>query len=167
MVSPCLLSCLLLLPWGTCFPLLGREKPMDAMGGIEGEVSWAGGRQVHFPWGSSQQPRVPHPHALLGTAVELRMSGREHTGVRFGLGGRMMATRLPASLWLMARLVAHWGPWLRSSMATAGRKVALASTLAGGEGPGHPGEVSPWIPSPHPNFHSTSLKDAEKMWLLL
>lgn len=53
-------------------------------------------------------------------------------------------------------------------MATAGRKVASASASAGGEGPGHPGEGFSLDPRPtSPNFHSTSLKDAEKMQLLL
>lgn len=59
---------------------------MDAMGGIGGEMSWAGGHRVHFPWGSSPWPKVPHPHALLGTATELHVSGREHAGFRFRFG---------------------------------------------------------------------------------
>ncbi|KAM8802384.1 orexigenic neuropeptide QRFP [Rhynchonycteris naso] len=79
------LPCLLLLPVGTCFPLLDREEPMDLRGGFEGEMSGArraGEHRVHFPWVSTQWLRVPHAHILLVTAKELQMSGREHAGFR-------------------------------------------------------------------------------------
>lgn len=88
-MSPYFLSCLLLLPLGTCFPLLDREEPMDTMVGIGGETSWADlarGHGVHFPWGSSQWPKAPLPHALLVTAKELQMLGRARAGARLRLG---------------------------------------------------------------------------------
>lgn len=89
MVRPDFLSCLLLLPLGTCFPLLDREVPVDAAGGTEGEMSWAdlvGGHAVHLPWGSSQWQRAPHPQALLVMAKELQMLGRARAGFRLRFG---------------------------------------------------------------------------------
>lgn len=84
MTSPYFLSCLLLLPLGTCFPLLDGEEPVDTTGGIGGEMSWADlarGHGVHGPWGSAQWPRAPHPHALLLSAKELQTPGAARAGV--------------------------------------------------------------------------------------
>ncbi|XP_036116184.1 orexigenic neuropeptide QRFP [Molossus molossus] len=91
MVSPSFLSCLLLLPLGTCFPLLDGEEPMDTTGAVGGEMSWAGlarGHGVHLPWGSSQWPSAPHPHALLVVPKELQMSGRARAGAGLRPGRR-------------------------------------------------------------------------------
>lgn len=89
MTGPYFLPCLLLLPLGTCFPLLGREEPMDTLGGAGGDTSWAGpaaGRRVPLPRGLSPRPGAPHPQALLVMAKELQMSRRERAGfgLRFG-----------------------------------------------------------------------------------
>lgn len=91
MINPYVLSCLLLLPLGTCLPLLHREEPMGAMRGIRGKMSWAnlaGRHRGHFPWGSSEWLTVPHPQALLIMAKELQMSGRERAGFQFRFGRR-------------------------------------------------------------------------------
>lgn len=80
-----MLSCLFLLPLAASFPLLDREAPMDTTGGAGGGMSWAGlagGHAAHFPWGSLQWPRVPHPQALLVMAKELQVSGRARAGFR-------------------------------------------------------------------------------------
>lgn len=61
---------------------------MDAVGGIEGEMSRAWGHRGHFPRGSWPRPRAPHPHALLGTATELQTLGRAHAGSRLRVGRR-------------------------------------------------------------------------------
>lgn len=87
MISPSFLSCLLLLlPLGTCFPLLDREEPMDAIGGTMSWAALARRHRGHFPWGSSEWLPGPHPHALLVTAKEMQMSGRERAGFRFRFG---------------------------------------------------------------------------------
>ena len=78
---------LLFLPLGACFSVLDTEEPVDAVGGIGGEMSradLAGGR--HFPWGSPGWPRAPHPHALLGMAKELQTLGRACAGFKLRLG---------------------------------------------------------------------------------
>nr|XP_012313305.1 orexigenic neuropeptide QRFP [Aotus nancymaae] len=86
MVRPYPLAYLLLLQLGTCFPLLDRREPTDAMGGIGAGGSWANlakAPQPHFVWGSSQWLRASRPQALLVMAEGLQMSGREHAGHRF------------------------------------------------------------------------------------
>ncbi|KAF6126756.1 pyroglutamylated RFamide peptide [Phyllostomus discolor] len=73
MASPYFLSCLLLLPLGTCLPLPDGEEPADARGGIESKPSCAdpaGGRRACLPWGSSPWRRAAHPLSLLVTAQE-------------------------------------------------------------------------------------------------
>ncbi|XP_007194552.1 orexigenic neuropeptide QRFP [Balaenoptera acutorostrata] len=87
MMSAYSLPYLLFLPLGACFSVLDTEEPVDAVGGIGGEMSradLAGGR--HFPWGSPGWPRAPHPHALLGMAKELQTLGRACAGFKLRLG---------------------------------------------------------------------------------
>ena len=90
MVSACFLSCLLLLlPLGTCLPLLDREEPMDATGGIKskaGCTDLVGGHRACLLWGSSPWPRAAHPHSLLITVKEPQLSGRACARFRFRFG---------------------------------------------------------------------------------
>lgn len=172
MVSPYLLSCLLLLPLGTCFPLLGREKPMDtAVGGIEGEMSRAGGHRGHFPWGSSPWPRAPHPHALLGTAMELQTSGRAHAGFRLRVGrqddGGEAASfpladgdKASGPLGTLAEELNGYSRKKGGFSFRFGRRRRRARAPWGGFRPGS-------SPPPPTHFLSTSLKDPEKTWLFL
>ncbi|XP_004677935.1 PREDICTED: orexigenic neuropeptide QRFP [Condylura cristata] len=81
MLSPGSLSYLLLLPLGTCFPLLAREGPVGATGHVGGEVSWAG-----WPRGSSQGHRAPPPPAPLVLGEELQAAGRGRAGLRLRVG---------------------------------------------------------------------------------
>ncbi|GAB5580225.1 orexigenic neuropeptide QRFP [Prionailurus iriomotensis] len=86
MISP---YCLLLLPLGACFPLLGTEEA--AAGGVRGEMGWAhlpGGHRVSLPRGSPRRPRAPHPLGPLVTAKELQTSGRQRAGFRVRFGRR-------------------------------------------------------------------------------
>lgn len=83
------LVCLLLLPLGTCFPLLDRREPTDAMGGTGARESWADLAEAprpHSVWGSSRWLRASQPQALLVIARGLQTSGREHAGCRFRFG---------------------------------------------------------------------------------
>ncbi|XP_054440813.1 orexigenic neuropeptide QRFP [Pteronotus mesoamericanus] len=73
MISPYFLTCLLLLPLGTCFPLLHRDEPVDARGGFKSKASCAdlaGGHQARPPWGPSPWLSAARPHALPATAKE-------------------------------------------------------------------------------------------------
>ncbi|KAM5329633.1 orexigenic neuropeptide QRFP [Glossophaga mutica] len=90
MASPCFLSCLLLLPLGTCLPLLDRAEPTDAGGGIESKTSCAdpaAGPGACLRWGLSPRPRAAHPRSLLVAAQEPQLPGSASCaglGFRFG-----------------------------------------------------------------------------------
>ncbi|XP_036892706.1 orexigenic neuropeptide QRFP [Sturnira hondurensis] len=87
MASPYFLSCLLLLPLGTCLPLLDRGAPTDARDGVESKTSCAnlaGGHRACLPWGSSLWPRAAG--SLRVTAREPQPPGRACTGLRLRFG---------------------------------------------------------------------------------
>ncbi|KAB0407101.1 hypothetical protein E2I00_004257, partial [Balaenoptera physalus] len=95
MMSPYSLPYLLFLPLGACFPVLDTAEPVDAVGGIGGEMSWAdlaGGR--HFPWvAESATPTRPARHgqgaADVGQSLRLgrqQDDGSEATGFLLGDG---------------------------------------------------------------------------------
>ncbi|XP_047557133.1 orexigenic neuropeptide QRFP [Lutra lutra] len=89
MISPHTLPCLLLLPLGACLPLLDREEPAAAVGGVRGGMSWAdlpGGHRMPPPRSSPGWPRTPQPHGLLVTAKELQVSGQRRPGFTFRFG---------------------------------------------------------------------------------
>uniref|UniRef100_A0A8C0DZV7 Pyroglutamylated RFamide peptide n=1 Tax=Balaenoptera musculus TaxID=9771 RepID=A0A8C0DZV7_BALMU len=73
---PYSLPYLLFLPLGACFPVLDTAEPVDAVGGIGGEMS-----RVDLAGGTA-----PHPHALLGMAKELQTLGRVCAGFKLRLG---------------------------------------------------------------------------------
>ncbi|XP_037014489.2 orexigenic neuropeptide QRFP [Artibeus jamaicensis] len=84
MANPYFLSWLLLLPLGTCLPLLDREAPTEARGGVQSKTSGAdlaGGHRACLPWGSSLWLTAARP--LLVTAQGPQLPGRLYAGLRF------------------------------------------------------------------------------------
>lgn len=134
MASPYFLSCLLLLPLGTCLPLL--DDP-------------AGRHRACLPWGSSPWPRAAPParqgpgaaaagHSMCRPEVPVREAGRRQRG------GWLPPHRWQEGEWPVG------GPGQRAQwLQQEERRLPLPLPLRPAvKGPGHPGKGFSWDPGP-------------------